>query len=280
MQPTSPALASVAVIGCGHVGLVQAAGLASLGHRVVGVDRDIERVDRLTAGDIPFDEPGLRELVDAGVAANRLTFTESYRVAMASDIVFLCVDTPRSATGAADIANVQSAVLSLVDAAGDQSPVIVNTSTAPVGTAQLIESMVAATDPRPRVAVNPEFLRQAHAVEDFFHPDRIVIGATRASDGHAVASLYSKLGGRRVFTDPRSAELIKYAANAFLATRVSFVNELARLAEAVGVEIDPVLEGMAADARIGGQYLQPGMGFGGSCLPKDTAALRHLGQAV
>lgn len=280
MPSTSPAPASVAVIGCGHVGLVQAAGLASLGHRVIGVDREADHIDRLAAGDVPFHEPGLRELVGAGVAAGRLMFTTSYRIAMTADTVFLCVDTPPSPTGAADIANLQSAVLSLVNAAGPQSPVIVNKSTAPIGTAQMIESMVAAAGPQPRVAVNPEFLRQAHAVEDFFHPERIVIGARRPSDTRAVASLYSRLGGRRVFTDPRSAELIKYAANAFLATRISFVNELARLAEAVGVQIDPVLEGMAADGRIGDQYLQPGIGFGGSCLPKDTAALRHLGQSA
>jgi len=280
IQSPAPALASVAVIGCGHVGLVQAAGLASLGHNVVGVDRDVDHVDRLAAGDVPFQEPGLGELVDAGVAAHRLSFTTSYRVAMAADIVFLCVDTPRSPTGAADVTNLRSAVLSLVEAAGSTSPVIVNKSTAPIGTAQMIEAMVEDADHRPRVAVNPEFLRQAHAVEDFLHPERIVIGARRPADARAVASLYSQLGGQRVFTDPRSAELIKYAANAFLATRISFVNELARLAEAVGVQIDPVLEGMAADGRIGGQYLQPGIGFGGSCLPKDTAALRHLGQSA
>jgi len=280
ISPTSAAPTSVAVIGCGHVGLVQAAGLASLGHRVVGVDREASYVDRLAAGDVPFHEPGLRDLVDAGVASDRLTFTTSYQVAMAADVVFLCVDTPRSPTGAADVANVRSAVLSLVEAAGPGSPVIVNKSTAPIGTAEMIESIVADLDHRPRVAVNPEFLRQAHAVEDFLHPERIVIGASRPADAQAVASLYSQLGGLRVLTDPRSAELIKYAANAFLATRISFVNELARLAEAVGVQIDPVLEGMAADGRIGGQYLQPGIGFGGSCLPKDTAALRHLGQTA
>ncbi len=280
MSRSSAVCASIAVIGCGHVGLVQAAGLASLGHRVVGIDRDPARVGQLTRGEVPFQEPGLYELVRDGLGSGRLCFTTRYAFAAAAEIVFVCVDTPPSASGAPDITNLRSAVGSLLETLDHPTTIIVNKSTAPIGTAELIESLVAAAGRRARVVANPEFLRQAHAVEDFFHPARIVIGARRAAERHAIARLYARIGGERVLTDLRAAELIKYAANAFLATRISFVNELARLADAVGVQIDGVVEGMAADGRIGAHCFTPGIGFGGSCLPKDTAALRHLGRSL
>jgi UDPglucose 6-dehydrogenase len=276
----SPVPASVAVIGCGHVGLVQAAGLASLGHCVVGVDRDAAHIARLELGEIRFHEPGLEALVRGGLASGRLSFTTQYERAASAEIVFVCVDTPSAPGGAADLTNLKSAVASVLGAMNGRVPILVNKSTAPIGTAEMIEALVAATGRRPRVAANPEFLRQAHAVEDFFEPNRIVVGARRAADAQAVTRLYAGIGGQRIQTDLRTAELIKYAANAFLATRISFVNELASLADAVGVQIDAVVAGVAADERIGAHFFAPGIGFGGSCLPKDTAALRHLGQSL
>jgi UDPglucose 6-dehydrogenase len=277
--------ANIAVIGCGHVGLVMAAGLAELGNHVVGVDRSEKLVGALCSGEVSIREEGLTDLVVRGLQNGRLTFTTSYDYAIPSaDFIFLAVDTPATQSGAADLRNIRSATRSIAASLNGTSPIIVNKSTSPIGTGETIEGILeralAGRHDRPRIVSNPEFLRQGTAVADFFSPDRVVIGARATADAEAVAALYASLGGEVVLTDLRTAEMIKYVANSFLATRVSFINEIARLCEHIGVDIDHVVRGIAADARIGSAFFAPGIGFGGSCLPKDVAALRYVGETV
>jgi UDPglucose 6-dehydrogenase len=274
--------ANVAVVGCGHVGLVMAAGLAELGHSVVGVDRSESLVSRLSAGDVPIHEPDLPELVQRGLASGRLQFTTEYGYAIPeADFIFLAVDTPSTQGGAADLRNIRSATASIAGSLNGRTPVIVNKSTSPIGTGETIDGILrramADRQRAPRIVSNPEFLRQGRAVYDFFNPDRIVIGGSR-EDAQAVAQLYSKLKGTVIITGLRTAEMIKYVANSFLATRISFINEIARLCEHLGVEIDEVVSGIAHDSRIGRHFFDAGIGFGGSCLPKDVAALRYMGE--
>ena len=277
--------AQIAVIGCGHVGLVVAAGLARLGHSVVGIDRNERLVGSLCSGQVPIREEGLGDLVRTGLESGRLTFTTSYDLGIpTADFIFLAVDTPATQSGAADLRNIRLATRAIAASLNGRTPIIVNKSTSPIGTGETIEGILetalAHRQAPPRIVSNPEFLRQGRAVEDFFHPDRIVIGARSSEDGAAVAALFAGLGGEVVLTDVRTAEMIKYVANSFLATRVSFINEIARLCEHIGVDIDQVVRGIAADARIGGYFFQPGIGFGGSCLPKDVAALRYVGETL
>jgi len=276
------AAARVAVVGCGHVGLVMAAGLAELGHDVVGVDRSESLVQRLCAADVPIREPDLPELVQKGLSAGNLLFTTSYEQAIpGADFVFLAVDTPATQGGAADLRNIRGATASIAASLNGQTPIIVNKSTSPIGTGETIDGILrralADRQRSPRIVSNPEFLRQGRAVHDFFHPDRIVIGGPQ-EDAHAVAQLYVRLAGPVIITDLRTAEMIKYVANSFLATRISFINEIARLCEHLGVDIDEVVSGIALDDRIGRHFFSPGIGFGGSCLPKDVAALRYMGE--
>jgi UDPglucose 6-dehydrogenase len=275
----------IAIVGCGHVGLVFAAGLAELGHRVVGVDRDPALIASLGAGEVHIHEPGLPELVACGLGNGLLSFTTSYDEAIpAADFIFLAVDTPPTVGGAADLRNMRAAMRSIALSLNGRAPIIVNKSTSPIGTGETIEGILqdalGGRQKHPRIVSNPEFLRQSRAVQDFFHPDRIVIGARSPVDAAAVAELYAGLGGELILTDLRTAEMIKYVANSFLATRVSFINEVSRLCEELGVDVDRVIEGVAPDPRIGGHFFQPGIGFGGSCLPKDVAALRYMGEAL
>jgi UDPglucose 6-dehydrogenase len=277
----------IAIAGCGHVGVVTAAAFAEMGHLVIGVDVDTARVERLRAGDAPFSEPGLAELVRRNLRAGRLAFTTSYEQALAgAGFVFLCVNTPSTVTGAADLRNVRRAVTQIALAVEDvcPPPVLVNKSTSPIGTGETIEAILRrefhGAGTRPGITANPEFLREGSALADFFRPDRIVIGAESSADGEAVASLYAGIEAPVILTDLRTAEMIKYVSNAFLATRVSFVNEIARLCEALGVEADTVVRGASLDPRIGGAFFTPGIGYGGSCLPKDVAALCHTGDTV
>jgi UDPglucose 6-dehydrogenase len=275
----------VAVIGCGHVGLVVAAGLARLGHSVIGVDRDQAVVDRLCSGEIAFHEPGLPELVGDGLRAGRLAFTTSFDYAIPqSEFVFLAVDTPATPGGAADLGNIRAATRSIAASLNGTSPIIVNKSTSPIGTgetiAELLSKAIEARQRVPRIVSNPEFLRQGRVVHDFFAPDRIVVGSPRRDDALAVADLYEGIDAPRIVTDLRTAEMIKYVSNSFLATRISFINEISRLCEQIGVEIDDVVEGISLDPRIGPQFLSPGIGFGGSCLPKDVAALQYVGETL
>jgi UDPglucose 6-dehydrogenase len=283
-QPAAqPIPRHVAVIGCGHVGLVLAAGLARLGHTVVGVDMSEALVAELCSGTVRIREPGLHELVAEGLATGRLAFTTSYPEAIPeAEIIFLAVDTPQTLAGAADLRNLRSATRSIAANLNGMSPIIANKSTSPIGTGETIEELLRTAlverHRQPRIVSNPEFLRQGRAVEDFFNPERIVVGSRSSDDGQEVADLYAGIGGEVILTDLRTAEMIKYVANSFLATRISFINEVSRLCEAIGVDVDRVVEGVALDPRIGDHFFRPGIGFGGSCLPKDVAALRYIGE--
>ncbi len=276
----------LAVVGCGHVGTVTAACLAELGHEVVGVDVDPRLVENLNALDVPFMEPALPELVAKNVRAGRLRFTTSYEDAVnGAQFVFLCVNTPETTTGAADLRYVRKAVAGIAEVVSstNERPVIVNKSTSPIGTGETIEAILARTFPPadgPDIVANPEFLREGRGVEDFFHPDRIVVGSEQREQAARVAALYDAIDAPRIITDLRTAEMIKYVSNAFLATKVSFINEVARLCESLGVDVDTVARGASLDPRIGDKYFSAGIGYGGSCLPKDVAALCHSGESV
>jgi UDPglucose 6-dehydrogenase len=276
---------NIAVIGCGHVGLVMAAGLTKLGHNVVGVDRSEALIAQLCSGEVGIRERGLPELVREGLSSGRLTFTTSYEYAIPeAEFIFLAVDTPATLAGAANLRNIRAATKSIAGSLNGRMPIIVNKSTSPIGTGETIEGLMdaALADRKvsPRIVSNPEFLQQGQAVDDFFNPDRIVIGARSVADAQAVAALYEALPGERILTDLRTAEMIKYVSNSFLATRVSFINEIARLCEAIGVDIDEVVTGIASDPRIGSHFFKAGIGYGGSCLPKDVAALRYVGEVL
>ena len=263
--------AVVVVVGAGYVGLTTAACLAQLGHRVVCTDVDGPRITRLQRGEIPINEPGLPELVASGLASARLSFVcGSAEAAAQADFVFLCVPTPSGPDGATDLSFLEAAACE-VGPALRSGTVIVNKSTAPAGTVRMLDRLVGRGDVA--VASNPEFLRQGSAVRDFLNPDRLVVGATDGSVAERVAGLYAGIDAPVLITDPASAETVKYAANAFLATKLSFTNAVAALCEAVDADVDDVLEGMGYDRRIGRDYLRPGPGWGGSCLPKDTRSL-------
>jgi UDPglucose 6-dehydrogenase len=274
----------IAIVGCGHVGLVMAAGFAHLGHRVIGLDRDPALVEELERGDLRIHERDLPGIIAEGRESRRLTFTTSYSTAVAdAEFVFLAVDTPSTPAGAADLRNLRAAAGSVASSVDEHAPIVVNKSTSPVGTGDLLEQLMAERrngHGPVRVVANPEFLRQGRAVEDFFRPDRVVVGAPSEADALEVAALYEGLGGELVVTSRRTAEMIKYVANAFLATRISFINEVAQLCEAMGVDVDDVVAGVAQDERIGSHFFAAGIGFGGSCLPKDTAALRFMGDTL
>ena len=267
----SAAPAAVAVVGAGYVGLTTAACLARLGHRVVCTDVNERRITGLQRGEMPIHEPGLAELVSTGVDAARLSFMcGSTEAAAQADFVFLCVPTPSGPDGGTDLSYLEAAV-SEIGASLRPGAVVVNKSTAPAGTVHLLARVLGRADVA--VASNPEFLRQGSAVHDFLNPDRLVVGAADAAVAERVAGLYAGIDAPVLITDPASAETVKYAANAFLATKLSFSNSVAALCEAVGADVDDVLEGMGYDRRIGRDYLRPGPGWGGSCLPKDTRSL-------
>ncbi len=269
----------IAVIGCGHVGLVLAVGLARLGHRVVGQDRNASVVMGLSRGIPPFHEAELEDLLGEVLASGRVSFTASAEGVMSgADFVFLAVDTPPSADNGPDLTNLRAAVRTIGESLHEAQPLVVVKSTVPVGTGTLVEDLLAESTAARHIRVlsNPEFLRQGTAVYDFFHPDRTIIGAADPADGQAVAELFAELPGERVMVDVPTAEMIKYASNAFLATRVSFVNEIATMCDALGVDVDGVVEGMGYDPRIGHAFMRPGIGYGGSCLPKDVAAARYI----
>lgn len=273
----------IAVIGTGYVGLTTGACLASLGHHVVCADIDPAKVDRLKRGQVDILEPGLTELVAEGVAAGRLEFVLGARNAIvqpdepAVEVVFLCVPTPMGEGGAADLAAVQ-AVANEVRHLLPKDCVVVNKSTVPVGTAEATRKMLGRRDVA--VVSNPEFLREGSAVHDFLHPDRIVVGSDSQDAAERVSALYSRLGAPTQLTDAASAEMVKYAANCFLAMKLSYVNALSDLCERLGADVIEVTEGMGYDRRIGQTFLSPGPGWGGSCFPKDTHALLQIAEAV
>lgn len=262
------------VVGVGYVGLTTGACLAALGHRVVCGDIDAERIERLRAGVIPIVEEGLAPLVADGIASGRLSFVVgAVEVARQASIVFLCVPTPQDDDGSADLSYVQAAAAEIapVLAAGS---VVVNKSTVPVGSTHVVSAVLRRGDVA--VVSNPEFLREGTAVHDFLHPDRVVVGSADRAAAHRVADLYRSLDTRVLVTDAASAETIKYAANGFLAMKISFVNAVAAMCEAVGADVADVVEGIGSDHRIGREFLRPGPGWGGSCFPKDSRALVHV----
>ncbi|MBV8369439.1 MAG: UDP-glucose/GDP-mannose dehydrogenase family protein [Candidatus Eremiobacteraeota bacterium] len=269
----------IAIVGSGYVGLVTGTCFAELGNTVVCADNDASKIERLQAGEIPFYEPSLGEMVARNVQAERLRFTaETGAAVRESEMVFIAVGTPMRADGHADLSAVR-AVAREIGLALDGPKIIVSKSTVPVETGEMISSIVrehARNEHPVSVVSNPEFLREGSAVADFLKPDRIVIGTNDPAAEAAMRDLYAPLDAPMVVTDVRTAEMIKYAANAFLATKISFINEIANICELLGVDVRTVGRGMGFDQRIGTQFLNPGIGYGGSCFPKDVRALEQL----
>ena len=269
----------IAVIGSGYVGLVSAACFAEFGVSVVAVDNNKDKIDRLLKGEIPIYEPGLDELVARNVAAGRLSFSTDLKSSVANaQAVFIAVGTPtRRGDGHADLTYVYAAAEEIADALTDYT-VIVDKSTVPVGTGTAVESIIRKRRPDAKfdVCSNPEFLREGSAIEDFMHPDRIVIGVASKQAEEVMRRLYAPLSDVEtpiLFTSRETAELIKYAANGFLAMKITFINEIADLCEKIGADVQDVAKGIGLDTRIGKKFLQAGPGYGGSCFPKDTLAL-------
>jgi len=269
-------MSKVAVIGAGYVGLTTAACLADLGNQVTVVDVDHEKIALLRRNQVPFYEPGIQELVERNAKARRLAFTTSYADAVpGAEYAIIAVSTPEGEGGEADLSYVEAAASSIADAM-DGPLVVVNKSTVPPLTGDMVSAVLkrrngefAAT-----VVSNPEFLREGSAIQDFMHPDRIVVGSHDRDAAEKVAMLYAPLEAPILITpNIYTAEMVKYASNAFLATRISFINEIARISERVGADAKLVAEGMGLDKRIGPSYLDVGLGWGGSCFPKDVAAL-------
>ena len=266
------------MVGAGYVGLTTASCLAQLGHSVIGVDVDATKIDHLNSGVIPIVEDGLESITRQMLDAKRLVFQLGYSDSIKSaEFIFLCVPTPQDEDGSADLTYIREAVTSLLPFLASGS-IIVNKSTVPVGSTLVVEEIVRREDIF--VVSNPEFLREGSAVHDFLHPDRIVVGSSDRRAAQRVADLYQSLNARVIICDPASAETIKYAANAFLATKLSFANAIAALCEHVGANIDDVIEGIGQDKRIGNQFLKPGPGWGGSCFPKDTRALVKIAESA
>ena len=274
----------IAMIGTGYVGLVSGVCFSDFGHDVVCVDKDAGKIARLNAGEVPIYEPGLDSLMAKNVAAGRLSFTMDLAEAVAgADAVFIAVGTPtRRGDGHADLTYVMAAAREIGAAMTDYT-VIVTKSTVPVGTNRKVAEAAAETagDKAFDVASNPEFLREGAAIEDFMRPDRVVVGVESERARKVMADIYRPLSLREfpvVYTNLESAEMIKYAANAFLATKITFINEIAALCERVGADVKAVSKGIGMDGRIGAKFLHAGPGYGGSCFPKDTKALARIGQ--
>ncbi len=273
----------IGVVGTGYVGLVTGACLADFGNQVVCVDVVEEKIRLLEQGKIPFFEPGLEELVVRNVSRRRLSFTTSLEEAVAaSEILMIAVGTPAGSTGEADLRYVEE-VARGIGRTMDAYRVVVTKSTVPTGTGALVAKWIRESQSRPidfDVVSNPEFLREGSAIEDFLRPDRIIVGASSERGRKMVAEMYKPLYLLEtpiVDTDVPTAEMIKYASNAFLATKISFMNEVARVCDRVGADVAAVAKGMGLDKRIGGKFLHAGAGYGGSCFPKDTLALAGIG---
>lgn len=267
----------VCIIGTGYVGLVTGAGLAEMGNDVICVDKDTDKIAKLQKGQVPIYEPGLEDLLDANTREGRIQFTTDLKMAVkASQICMIAVGTPQDGDGSADLTYVFDVAREIAKVMDDYK-VVATKSTVPVGTADKVrEIMSEFTDLPFAVVSNPEFLKQGAAVEDFLKPDRVVIGTDDDRAADIMRELYSpflRTGNPVIFMDIRSAEMTKYVANAFLATKISFINEMANLCERVGADIGQVRVGIASDSRIGSQFLFPGIGYGGSCFPKDVKAL-------
>jgi len=277
-------VANIAVIGTNYVGLVTAACFAELGNQVIGIDIDPGKVERLGRGQLPIYEPGLEEIVVQNIKAGRLRFTLDYVEGLKSaEFAFVCVGTPSGVEGEADLSQVKAATQSLgTYATSGRNLIVVNKSTMPVGTGDwmtpALERIRNGSGAGFRVVSNPEFLREGSAVDDFRHPDRVVLGGAEPDALERVASLYRDLQPEPTIikTDINSSEMIKYASNAFLATKISFINEIASICERLGADVKEVARGMGLDRRISPEFLDAGVGYGGSCFPKDVKALAHM----
>jgi len=271
----------ICVVGVGYVGLVTGACFADLGNRVVALDVDEERIENLKKGILPIYEPGLEELVERNVKAGRLSFTTSYKEAVeGTEFAFIAVGTPSGVKGEADLQYVASAATSIAENM-DGPLIIINKSTVPVGTGDWVADIVKGAQPKPVdfwVVSCPEFLREGSAIGDFMNPHRTVLGSLHPEAAEKVAQLHLPLRAPIVITDLRTAEMIKYASNAFLATKISFMNEVADICEALGADVKEVAAGMGYDKRIGPMFLDAGLGWGGSCFPKDVLALAYMAE--
>jgi len=273
---------NITVVGVGYVGLVTGVCFADLGNQVTCVDIDAEKIEGLKQGRLPIYEPGLEELVERNMRADRLTFTTSYAEGLAdSEFVFIAVGTPSGVDGEADLQYVRQAARSIAETM-DHELIIVNKSTVPVGTGDWVSDIIreCCSDGMDySVVSNPEFLREGSAISDFMMPDRVVLGSLDPVAAEKVAQLYLPLRTTIMVTDLRTAEMIKYASNAFLATRISFINEIANICEALGADVKEVASGMGYDERIGSHFLNAGVGYGGSCFPKDVKALAYMAES-
>jgi UDPglucose 6-dehydrogenase len=269
-------MSKIVVIGAGYVGLTTGACFAHVGHEVVCADVDREKIAALRGGKVPILEAGLENLLREGVEGGRLSFVVGAAAAVEDcEFAYLCVPTPQGIDGSADLSYIEAAAREI----GPRLPseaIVVNKSTVPVGSTRVVERALGRSDIA--VVSNPEFLREGSAIHDFLHPDRIVIGAEDQAAAVRVAALYIGITAPVIVTDPASAETIKYAANAFLATKISFINAVAAVCEAVGADIKDVALGMGYDSRIGHEFLKPGPGWGGSCFPKDSRAMVRIAQ--
>lgn len=269
----------IAVIGTGYVGLVTGVSLAEIGYHVTCIDTDEAKVKVMSNGQSPIYEPNLEELMKRNSKANRLSFTTSHHVGLANaDVIYIAVGTPQHPDGTADLRYIDAAALDIANAL-QQNAIIVTKSTVPVGTNERIKGTIqqnVSLGINVQIVSNPEFLREGSAVHDTFNGDRIVIGADDKYAGDVIESINLPFGIPIYRTDSRSAEMIKYASNAFLATKISFINEIANICEKVGANIEDVAEGMGKDHRIGNEFLKAGIGYGGSCFPKDTKALVQI----
>jgi UDPglucose 6-dehydrogenase len=276
-------VSAITVVGTGYVGLVTGACFADLGNDITCLDIDEAKVASLRAGRSPIYEPGLEELIARNVRAGRLRFTTSYEEALpGAEFCFITVQTPEGSNGEANMSIVRAAARMI----GEQMrghTVIINKSTMPIGSGDLVASILApfaSEDVTFDVVSNPEFLREGAAIADFMRPDRVVLGSADPAAAERVAELYAPLNAPILITDLRTAEMVKYAANAFLATRISFINEVAQICERLGADVRTVAEGMGLDKRIGRHFLDAGIGFGGSCFPKDVRALAYMAEAT
>jgi UDPglucose 6-dehydrogenase len=269
-------MANIAVIGTGYVGLTTGACFAHLGHDVVCADIDPVKVEQLKRGEIPIVEKDLDRFVVEGIESGRLRFVlGAQNASREAEFHYLCVPTPQGEDGSADLSYLQAAAAEIAPVLPAGS-IVVNKSTVPVGSTEVVARVLARSDVA--VVSNPEFLREGTALDDFLNPDRVVIGSSDQDASVRVAGLYAKVRAPIMVTDPVSAETIKYASNAFLASKLSFVNSIATLCEAVGADVNDVVLGMGYDTRIGSEFMKPGPGWGGSCFPKDTIALARIAE--
>ncbi len=271
----------IAVIGTGYVGLVTAAGLAELGNQVIGTDKDGEKIDRVSRGVVPIYEPGLDELITENMRRGRLSFSPDLNaVIREAEVIFVCVGTPQHSDGSADMSQIEE-VSRLIAANLNRYKLVVEKSTVPVKTSFWIKRTIGLykkTDTEFDIASNPEFLREGSAVSDFLHPDRIIIGVETERARDLLSGIYQKLGDRVVVTNIDTAELIKHASNSFLALKISYINLISSICDKTEANVEQVAEGMGLDPRIGSRFLKAGIGYGGSCFPKDIKALVKIGE--